>query len=393
MFKLIPDQSARDRGVQLLLQATSDNDTHGKIAALASGETEAQAAQDENGISLKFTQKEISKMPTRFRKEFLIDDKIVKCRKRRSGKYSTNYELRYRRHGYNIAVSSNNLDEAKQKFIEALNATGRGDVKASVPTHFQGFADFYFEKYRSRKVTKQTLENDLYRYRKHIRPYFRTIPMKEITPSYCQRLIDGFAEKGMTKTSNEIYSLLNGIFKLAIAYGLIEKNPLAVVIVEKHRSTHGNPLSKEEEKLLLEKTAGTRYQKLFAVALYTGMRPNEFVTARIEGDFIVANNSKRKGGKVETKKIPISPMLKPYLEGVETLEFPRVEYMRDNFNKVLPSHILYDLRTTFYTRCEECGIAPPARDEYVGHSRGELNKTYSHLSDEYLLKEGEKLVW
>lgn len=93
-------------------------------------------------------------MPTRFRKEFLIDDKIVKCRKRRSGKYSTNYELRYRRHGYNMAVSSNNLDEAKQKFIEALNATGRGDIKPSVPMHFQGFADFYFETYRSRKVTK-----------------------------------------------------------------------------------------------------------------------------------------------------------------------------------------------------------------------------------------------
>ena len=56
-------------------------------------------------------------------------------------------------------------------------------------------------------------------------------------------------------------------------------------------------------------------------------------------------------------------------------------------------HIFYDLRTTFYTRCEECGVAPPARDEFVGHSSSVLNATYTDLSDEYLLKEGEKLVW
>ena len=174
---------------------------------------------------------------------------------------------------------------------------------------------------------------------------------------------------------------------------MISKNPLAVVIVEKHQSTHGNPLSKEEEKILLNGTKGTRYQQLFAVALYTGLRPNEFATARIENGFIVAKNSKRKGGKEELKKIPISSMLEPYLKGTTELKFPRTEYMRDHLNKLLPNHILYDLRTTFYTRCEECGVAPPARDEYVGHSRGELNKTYSHLSDEYLLKEGEKLVW
>lgn len=60
---------------------------------------------------------------------------------------------------------------------------------------------------------------------------------------------------------------------------------------------------------------------------------------------------------------------------------------------ILPNHILYDLRTTFYTHCEECGVAEPARDEFVGHSRGRLNNAYSDLSDEYLLKEGKKLVW
>lgn len=242
-------------------------------------------------------------------------------------------------------------------------------------------------------MSATTFTNDMYRYNKHIKPAFKDKRLWEISPAYCQEFLDGFAQKGMTKTNNEIYSILNGIFKSAIAHNLIKNNPLAIVIVEKHEGKHGNALTKDEENLLLEKTAGTRYQTLFALALYTGLRPNEYKTARIEGDFIVAVNSKRKNGKVEYKKIPITPMLRHYIEGVEKFDFPGLEYMRDNFNKVLPNHILYDLRTTFYTRCEECGVADAARDEFVGHSRGEPNRAYSDLSDEYLLKEGKKLIW
>lgn len=319
----------------------------------------------------------------RFRKDFLINDRLVRCRRRLSGKKTINYEIRYRKHGFNIAVSSNDIEEAKKKFIQALQTADKGEQKLVVPTKFCEFAEYYFNNYRKRKVAKLTFENDMYRYNRHIKPYFGSMQLKEITPACCQKLLDGFADKGQTKTNNEVYSLLNGIFKMAIAHSIISKNPLAVVIIEKHKRTHGSTLTKEEERKLLESLKGSRYQTLMAVALYTGLRPNEYATARIEGDFIIAINSKRKNKKVEYKKIPIIPMLKGYLNGVEKFDFPRLEYMRDNFNKILPNHILYDLRTTFYTRCEECGVAPPARDEFVGHSRGELNNTYSHLSDEY----------
>ena len=196
-----------------------------------------------------------------------------------------------------------------------------------------------------------------------------------------------------TKTSNECYSLLNGIFKYAIAQGLITSNPLSIIIISKHNRKHGTALTKEEEAKLLSGTENTRYQKLFAVVLYTGLRPNEYKTARIERPFIVAKNSKRKNGKIEYKRIPISPMLEPFIKDSVDLKFPAQEYMADKLHEFLPNHKLYDLRTTFYTRCEECGVAPAARDEFVGHSRGELNDTYSDLSDEYLLEEGKKLVW
>ncbi len=86
-------------------------------------------------------------------------------------------------------------------------------------------------------------------------------------------------------------------------------------------------------------------------------------------------------------------MWRPYLESNIKIEMPGIQYICEQFNKILPTHIFYDLRTIFYIRCEECGVAPPARDEFVGYSSSVLNVTYTDLSDEYLLKEGQKLVW
>ena len=181
------------------------------------------------------------------------------------------------------------------------------------------------------------------------------------------------------------------IFKAAVKHNIIRNNPMDMIFHTKHEQQHGSALTKDEEKLLLSSTAGTPQQLMFAIALYTGMRPNEYETAKLEDNFITAINSKRKHGKVEYKKIPVTPMLKPYLNGVDEIKFSSLRIMRDRFNKLLPKHKLYDLRTTFYTRCQECGVADVARDEFVGHSLGALGNAYTDLSDEFLIREANKL--
>lgn len=288
-----------------------------------------------------------------------------------------------------MVASSNNLEEAKQKFINRLNEIERygNDAHNSVPTTFDGFANYYFDNFYKRKVAAEALSQ----FKNHLAPYFGSEQLKKITPKKCQELLDGLEQKGKGKTGDDLYCLLNMIFKAALKHGVMTNTPIDMVFHTKHERTHGKALSKDEEKLLLNKMSGTPFELLFAVALYTGMRPNEYYTAQITEDFIIANNSKRKNGAVELKKIPISPMLQPYIIGVRELKFPSLDVMRDRFNKVLSKHKLHDLRTTFYTRCQECGVAPVARDKFVGHSLGALGNTYTDLSDEFLKREREKL--
>lgn len=178
---------------------------------------------------------------------------------------------------------------------------------------------------------------------------------------------------------------------MAILHRLIDYNPLDIVIHTKHENEHGIALTKEEERKLLSETKDVILRNALALGLYTGMRPNEYKTAKIEGKFIVAINSKRKNGKIEYKKIPITKMLEPYLK--EGINVPTEKKLRAAIREVLPNHKLYDLRTTFYTRCTECGVAEPAMKEFVGHSLGKLADAYTDFSDEYLLREGGKLLY
>lgn len=375
-------------------------------------------ANNQNAEIFKFTKQEILKMPQPFRKDFRTAGCVAHVQRRRSGKNSWNYMIRYRKHGYNILACSNNLEEAKQKFIAklceadalakqlALSQNGVTQPRQTtatiipqamlpatingVPATFDGFANYYFETFYKRKVVKETYRITLSNYKNHVLPHIGDVQLQTITPNKCQTLLDRLIGGDKIRTAENIVTLLNNIFNAAIKHGILTHNPMNMVFFTKHEREHGKALTRDEERKLLEVTAGTPYQLMFAVGLYTGMRPNEYKTAIIEGEFIVANNSKRKNGKIELKKIPITPMLKPYVNGITELHFVRLEQMRNKIKTVLPTHKLYDLRTTFYTRCQECGVAEVAIKKFVGHTLGGLADTYTDLPDEFLLKEGAK---
>ena len=393
----MPDEDRRDELIQLMLKSASESITLERLKAITAKDCGRQSAEDKENeeVFWRFSAKELSLMPKTFRKEFRTQGCTAHVRKRRSGKNSWNYEIRYRRNGYNITASANNLDQAKHKFIEMLGSAEKcvKNKERTIPSTFDKFANYFFEKFYKRKVGESTFRVAMSNYKNHVAPHFGDMPLKSITADRCQELLDRLIDEDKVRTEENVFTMLNMIFKAAVKHGVMAHNPIDMVFHTKHEREHGKALTKDEERKLLEQTAGTPYQLMFAIALYTGLRPNEYKTAVIDGDFVVANNSKRKNGKVESKKIPITPMLAPYLEGVNELHFTRLEQIRHKFNGILPDHKLYDLRTTFYTRCMECGVAEVATKTFVGHALGGMADTYTDLSDEFLYTEGQKLKY
>lgn len=360
--------------------------------ALMSGDPEEKKkllAELSEGVTwgkyLEFTQKEISSMPQKYRKMFRVGKLRAYMRERRRGG-SINYEVRCRMDDINISAGGTTKEEARQRFIEKLNALEHG-VKTT-PTKFGDFIEFYFENFRKRKVAANTYKADYDRVKKHILPALGEMRLSAITPSVCQAFIDKFSDRG--KTAQELFSLLSQTFKCAIAHHLIQFSPLDTLIRPTHESVNGTALTREQEARLLSETP-EKYREAFAIALYTGLRPNEYETLRRDGDMLIAKNSKRKNRKIEYKRIPICPMLRPYISESPSMPCPKTLW--NAFKKLFPDHTLYDLRTTFNTRCVECHVDDNARKLMMGHSLGRLANAYTDVSDEFLRQEAEKLFY
>ena len=129
------------------------------------------------------------------------------------------------------------------------------------------------------------------------------------------------------------------------------------------------------------------------------MRRAELCTARIEKGFVIVKNGKRRLSELETeRKIPITPMLKPFIDRATAAELcEALSYSCDvlsrAFKQLCPAHHLHELRHTFVTRCQECGVAREVVSVWAGHSADNTmtSTVYTHFSEEFMLSEGKKV--
>ena len=342
---------------------------------------------------VEFTDKEILTMPTNFRKLIIVNRKRCRMRRRPCGDGYT-YEIRFRAQGYNLSASGKTVELAKANMLKKIRAASPRSPKNVIPTVFEDFSLYYFERFRRPKVAELTYTYDEIRLKKHILPAIGRKTFRQITPSDCEALLRKLKDEGKGKTADEVHSIMSIIFKGAIAHGLMERNPLAVVPHVQHITKHGKALSDGELEALFARIKDTHFEIVYALAVFTGLRPNELKTATVENGMIKAVNSKQKKKDVVYKRIPICKRLTDYLEKVgdlSTFAFRSEKYYSMKFPTFCPGHKLYDLRTTFYSKCKELGIAEPALKAYMGHSNGKLGNSYTDLSLSYLLKEGKKL--
>ncbi len=364
-------------------------------------------ADGDGGEFLKFTEEEISKMPKQFRKIFRAEGHSVHYRKRTNGRYTCSYEIRYAKKPYNnppITASGTTLDEAKARFLAKLHDYVPQDETApTVPRDFDGFASFWFENFHKRKVSELVYKQGLARYNTYVKPRFGKRQIKDVISTEIQKLLDELADRH--RLEEDVYSMLNQIFTCAVKHGLVKLNPLGMCFHQNGERESGVAISIADERRLLSAYEGKVEQTVLAIMLYTGLRPCEYPTAVIEGDFIKAMNKKRKGKKVEYKRIPITPMLRPYIVGITQIPPMNMKTLDKRIKAILPQHKPYDMRTTFETRCDQCKIDDRVIGLFMGNSIGKgkkegnskLKKAYTDTDDadylKYLYEEGQKLKY
>ncbi len=143
----------------------------------------------------------------------------------------------------------NRINElAKKKKTVGLTAEEQAEQKkttaSGIPLTFHEFMQYYFERYRVRKVAESTLTNDKYRYKNHILPAFGSMTLEQITDDLLQNFVDDKSVDSL-KTAKECNSLISGMFDFAVLKKIVEVNPCKLVIVEPYESEHGVALTRE----------------------------------------------------------------------------------------------------------------------------------------------------
>lgn len=312
------------------------------------------------------------------------------------------YEIRCSINKVPVTASSKDLDTAIKKFIKALSATDEKPKQKEAKTKrmlFLVFAEKWFEVVKKPTVKPITYDSFLSVHKAHFVPFFKGKYIDELTAMQIQPLFSKLYKTKHTKTAVTVYMLLNQIFKAAMAERLTAFNPMDGVTVLKHHAKNGTALTYAEEAEFLQKLSASKFKLTFALMLFCGMRRAELSSARIEESFVIVKNGKQRLTEIQTeRKIPVTPMLERYINGISKKEFKEaISYSCDMlsraFKDLCPSHHLHELRHTFITRAQECGVPREVVSVWAGHAADNTQTSivYTHFSDEFMLSEGKKV--
>ena len=366
-------------------------ESQGHIAALQ------QHARSVTAI-IKFTYKEIQMMSFTFKKEFIANGLAAHVIKKESGRNSYCYEIRYRSNGYNIIASSTDLAEAKRKF---LAKTVPGEIenyrvqkrKTGINLLEEVFDEWY--QYKKGTITQKTLTRFAFDFN-NLPESLRKKPIIAIRTGD----IDKVMKDVKPRKYEELRTLFNGIFKYAVASGIIQHNPVALIKFVKAERQTRDALSEEEIYTFLERIELPEFQPIRqgAYLLYFfGLRPCEVDNeTRREGDFLITRNRKRKNGKIEYKKIPVPKQAQGLINWDKPLVFNCPEWKRNDLFEELfrdSERTAYCLRHTFATICQE-KVRPDIVDIWMGDSPQRLvGKVYTHFSDKFMRSQMDMVIF
>lgn len=344
---------------------------------------------------ITFTKGEITKMDKTFKKHFILNGYIAHVTKRQSGKKGFYYQIRYRRNGYNVEASSVNLQEAKRKFLEKTKPENIGKyLVKKMKSGFNLLEEIFEEWHAYKKGT--VVDKEHLRFKVNFMSLPEELRQKPITQIRTVD-IDAVMKDVKPRKYEELRTLFNGIFKYAVASGIIQHNPVALIKFKRAERQTRDALPKDEIISFLERIKQPKYDDIrqaMYLLYFFGLRPCEVDNdAHKEGNFLIARNRKRKNGKIEYKKIPIPMQAQGLIDWNKPLTFQtQSKYAQDELIKdLLGGKTGYYLRHTFSTVCQQY-VRPDIVDIWMGDSPQRLvGKVYTHFPDEFMHEQMQKV--
>ena len=381
------------RAIRQAMDAIALNRENGKLSE-----------QGKNGF--KLTKQEIKTMPEHIRKIFIANNYIVNYRITSNGYF----EARIRRKGMYIEASGRDFETMRKRFMDRLSAfyerppVQPAETPAAVPTAKTVLFGNYGREWL--KVKEQTTKPSTFKeyersFRVDLEPTFGKKPLADITRNNLQNYLFGIVGENKHRKAEKLALMLHCIFDMA-AEDYDIPSPMKKVVLPAYQTKKGEALTKDEEARLVNYCKSHREVEgtdALLVLLYFGLRKSELASIEIiDGKWLQCETSKeRLGQNVVLRKIPFTPMVKkvlPYID-FEKAKNTNLNTISTRMKRLLPNHHPHELRHTFISRFKEAGVASEVVSIWAGHSlSGTITSTvYTHYSEEFQLKEAEKVIY
>lgn len=358
-------------------------------------------------LGFKLTKEEIKAMPEIIRKIFIANNFIVNYRITSNGYF----EARIRRKDMYIEASGRDFETMRRRFMERLSAYYKSMPAAQEKTEQAPANDSkklpYFCDYAEEwlKIKEQTTKPSTFKEYKRtftadLAPAIGKKRLDEITRNFLQEYLLAVFKQTPRK-AQKLQLMLNCIFDMACEdFGI--NSPMKRVVLPYHQSKRGNALTLDEETRLVnyckthKEVEGT---DALLVLLLFGLRKSELASIEvIDGKWLQCETSKeRLGQNVVLRKIPFTAQAKKFLPYIDfdRARITNLNTISTRMKRLFPEHHPHELRHTFISRCKECGVASEVVSIWAGHSlSGTITSTvYTHYSEEFQLKEAEKVLY
>jgi integrase len=294
------------------------------------------------------------------------------------------------------------VDDARHRAREAIIAahTGINPVEVRRATQleqrrtFEFVADGYVREHVDEHIgnawgreTRRLLERD-------VKPHWGNRPIREITKSDVNRLLDQKAGTGARIAANRLQAMLSSLFNWAVAEGIVDDNPVAGLRHRGKEVARDRVLTDDEIRSFWAgcEALGWPFGPMFRLLLLTAQRRDEVggmqwseLDLEICEWTIPRERAKNDKGSVvhlsalaveiikdDLPRIGESDLVFTTNERTPVSGFSRAKSRLDALMGDPPEWVLHDLRRTAASGMARLGIAPHVVDRILGHTAGTI---------------------
>ena len=314
------------------------------------------------------------------------------------------------------AIGTKKEAEKVEQQLKSQLIAGKWNLQENIDTLFSVLVNDYLEYAKTNKA-ESTYRNDKCRIEAHLLPYFGDMILVQVTPQILESYKRERLEQGASpNTVNHELANLSHMFRMAIRWGLIDRNPVSYVDKMKIPEKPKRFLSQVQIERLMEAADSSHIFPLIVTALHTGMRKSELFNLKwsdIDFDrmtITVQSKDDWHTKNYRSRTLQITPVLydvliehrKQHLLNVQS------EYAFTYNGKKLRSNIkrslarvmnkaglngvtLHTFRHTFASQLAMAGVSIKEVQELMGHRSFETTLQYAHLSEDHVKQQVMKL--